>query len=232
MEDLFNANKKNKQQRSSLVFFRAKTDHRALRATWQHKSHTCRNHTDHNEKRRLPPRCHTCHSELVATTHKVWASCFPPALVAPGSSQDHAPDCKTQSHLFPFSPARELLAWHCSHPATRAPPCTSFSVQICNPRFQHRCCSLLVAFSWSRDGIGQIRAKVEQLAGQLARCRLQKCFPSPPPPGMVRNEAVAEERGSRALSGSSVHIVTSSKLSKSCRMCLGMFFDKQRSNSV
>ncbi len=47
MEDLFNANKEKK------------TDYRALRATLQRTSHTCCNHTDHNEKRRLPSCCHT-----------------------------------------------------------------------------------------------------------------------------------------------------------------------------
>ena len=96
----------NKQQHSS--FFRAKTHHRAHRTTW-HTSHTGRNHTDHNEKRHLPPHCHTCHSELVANGQTFWTSCFPPALAAPGSSQDHAPDYKKQSRVFPFHIHRYFL---------------------------------------------------------------------------------------------------------------------------
>ena len=142
---------------------------------------------DHNEKRRLPPRCHTCYSELVATTHKVWTSCFPPVLVAPGSLQDHAPDCKTQSHLFPFSPRNKSSTLHFFLGA-KLQPTISTSLLLSS------CCFLLEPRrNWPdpcESGTG---------AGQLARCRLQKFFPSPPPPGMVRNEAVAEEGLTRAV---------------------------------
>ena len=98
------------------------------------------------------------------------------------------------------------------HPATRAPPCTSFSVQSCNPRFQHRCCSLLVAFSWSRDEIGQIRAKVEQGLGSWLDVVSKNFFPL----HLLLEWCgmrLWRRKGSRGLSGSSVHIVTSSTLS-------------------